>query len=69
MFLSVKTDMNKIEKKICFLFSFALVSHYRSYVFVFSIPYFSIVQYLENVCIQRSQSPVEISVTFTKDDE
>ena len=64
----VKIDLSKIQKTIfCFVFSFPLVSQYWSYVFVFNIPYFSIAQYLENVCIQRSQSLVKNSYTYTKD--
>ena len=46
-----------------FVFSFSLVLQYCSYVFVFKIPYFSIAQYLENVCIQRSPSLVKDSDT------
>ena len=45
---------------------FPLVSQYCSYVFVFDISYFSIAQYLENVCIQRSPLLVK-SNTYTRD--
>ena len=44
--------ISKNWHKFCFVFSFALVSQYCSYVFFvffFNIPYFSIAQYLENV--------------------
>ena len=47
--------MNKIQKKFfCFVFSFPLVSEYVVDVFVSNIPYFSIAQYLEKICIKRS---------------
>ena len=60
--------MNKIQKKIfCFVFSFPLVLEYCSYVFIVNIPYLLIVQYLENVCIQRSLSLVKNSNKYTKD--
>ena len=60
--------MNKIEEKFfCFEFSFLFASQYCSYVFVFNIPYFLIVQYLKNVCIQRSPSVVKNSDTYTKE--
>ena len=56
--------MNKKQKKVfCFVFYFPLVSQYCSYVFVFNISYFSIAQYLENVCQQRSPSLVKNSDT------
>ena len=68
MLLSVKTDMNKIQKKFfCFVLSFPLVAQYCSYVFVFNIPYFPIAEYLENVRIQRSPLLVKNSDTYTKD--
>ena len=69
MLLSVKVDMNQIQKKFfCFVFSLPLVLQFCSYLFVFNIPYFSTAQYLENVCIQRSPSLVKNSDTYyTKD--
>ena len=69
MLLSVKADMNKIQKKFfCFVFSLPLFSQYCSYVLVFNIPYLSTAQYLEKVCIQGSPSLVKNSDTYyTKD--
>ena len=59
--------MNKIQNNFfCFVYSFPVVSQYCCYVNVFNIPYFSLAQYLENVCIQRSPSLVKNSDTYTK---
>ena len=59
--------MNKIQKKFfCFIFSFILVSQYCNNVFAFNIPYFSIAQYLENVCMQRSPLLVKTAIHTPK---
>ena len=64
-FIIKKPDMNEIQKKFfCFLFSFPVVLQHCSNVFVSNIPYFfSIAQYLENVCIPRSLLLVKNSDT------
>ena len=64
MLLSVKTDTNKIQKKFfCFVFLSLLFCN----IVVLKIPYFSIAQYLENVCIQRSPSLIKNIDKHTKD--